>query len=381
MKKIDMLVKTYNSKHDTQLDEKETKDLIYAYDLLKKASYLGVIQKDETIEDHIICCEISNDNREIWNSINIIDASIDLYEQHQEKIIADAIEEFTRQAEMFISNQAKKIIEMEDFELLITSDNNHFHLHDLQGANLGCIEDEKFDNLSQVIERMSIYHDDYIYNPIEDRIDDNEIILIHDDDLINRRFIDSSYISQFLMNITPEKYESYMKLENHDKFPLGLLKADQESCILNCLNKKSIIECNSDVSYMIHQKEIETFFDVLANYDNNCVLEIYPYNQNPKKRNTNLKYLEHDISFIDSKNGADIFIEANEKYNADLPIIKIYGQEKGEVKETLVRIIPLYDDIMINEDIAHDIIKGISLCSERIKDELIDELGDDIQVS
>ena len=47
----------------------------------------------------------------------------------------------------------------------------------------------------------------------------------------------------------------------------------------------------------------------------------------------------------------------------------------------IVPVLKTFDDVMINEDIAHDIIKGISLCSERIKDELLDELGDDIQVS
>ncbi len=41
----------------------------------------------------------------------------------------------------------------------------------MQGANLGGIENETFYNLADVINRMDIYHNDYLYRPFEERRD------------------------------------------------------------------------------------------------------------------------------------------------------------------------------------------------------------------
>lgn len=44
-------------------------------------------------------------------------------------------------------------------------------LEDLQGANLGDIESEEFADYMQIVDRMSIYHNDYIVRDLEEYLD------------------------------------------------------------------------------------------------------------------------------------------------------------------------------------------------------------------
>lgn len=53
--------------------------------------------------------------------------------------------------------------------------NGKFHLRDLQGANLGDIESDSFDNADEILDRLEVYHIDYIINDIEDALYDKEI--------------------------------------------------------------------------------------------------------------------------------------------------------------------------------------------------------------
>lgn len=60
-----------------------------------------------------------------------------------------------------------EILNCEDFEL-VRYKNGDFGLHDLQGANLGGIEEETFETMVQVLDRMEVYHIDYFENPTEE---------------------------------------------------------------------------------------------------------------------------------------------------------------------------------------------------------------------
>ena len=48
----------------------------------------------------------------------------------------------------------------------------HWSLIDSQGANLGDIECDRFDNAAQILDRMDIYIHDYIVEDVEDCLDE-----------------------------------------------------------------------------------------------------------------------------------------------------------------------------------------------------------------
>lgn len=65
------------------------------------------------------------------------------------------------------------IMDLEEF-ILVRYKNGFWGVKDLQGANLGNIENDTFDNLSQVLDRMEIYHIDYLEEPIMEYYDIDE---------------------------------------------------------------------------------------------------------------------------------------------------------------------------------------------------------------
>ena len=63
-----------------------------------------------------------------------------------------------------------------DFEIRVEynpdEEKNMLRLHDLQGANLGGIEEEWFADFEEVVDRMGVYIDDYFIRPVEEEFDD-----------------------------------------------------------------------------------------------------------------------------------------------------------------------------------------------------------------
>lgn len=53
-------------------------------------------------------------------------------------------------------------------------------LIDLQGANLGGIEGDRFETASDILDRMDVYINDYILEPVEDYFDECNIPLPED---------------------------------------------------------------------------------------------------------------------------------------------------------------------------------------------------------
>jgi hypothetical protein len=66
------------------------------------------------------------------------------------------------------------LLDFYEFEL-ISNEDNTFSLKDLQGANLGDIEEDVFKDEWEVLDRLDIYHLDYIIRPIEEIYDVNFI--------------------------------------------------------------------------------------------------------------------------------------------------------------------------------------------------------------
>lgn len=67
----------------------------------------------------------------------------------------------------------ESFLDVTEFALIKHKDG--WGLRDLQGANLGDIEDDRFDNAQQIIDRMGIYINDYFYcDIVENILDDDE---------------------------------------------------------------------------------------------------------------------------------------------------------------------------------------------------------------
>lgn len=101
-----------------------------------------------------------------------------------------------------------QILNQYDFEIIIDTDEiseSIFRLRDYQKGNLGGIEQEKFYTLSDIINRLELYHQDYIYEPLESRQNNNEIIAKDDWELIAKRYLEDDNVAIILSNIhTPE---------------------------------------------------------------------------------------------------------------------------------------------------------------------------------
>ena len=59
--------------------------------------------------------------------------------------------------------------------LLLKHKDGTFSLEDRQRANLGNIEDDRFETASEVLDRMDVYIQDYIVVDIEDALDEESI--------------------------------------------------------------------------------------------------------------------------------------------------------------------------------------------------------------
>lgn len=66
-----------------------------------------------------------------------------------------------------------ELLELYEFEIIVNDDLT-LSLIDLQGGNLGNIESEKFNNFDDIIERLEIYHYDYIVRSLEEEYNINE---------------------------------------------------------------------------------------------------------------------------------------------------------------------------------------------------------------
>ena len=67
-----------------------------------------------------------------------------------------------------------EFLALTEFRLLKHKDGT-FSLKDQQRANLGNIEDDRFETASEVLDRMDVYIQDYLIRDIEDALDEKSI--------------------------------------------------------------------------------------------------------------------------------------------------------------------------------------------------------------
>lgn len=109
----------------------------------------------------------------------------------------------------------EEIVDMEDFGLFVDEDEGElcFALEDHQGANLGDIESDRFDSLGGVLDRMEIYHNDYLYEDYQERVCNK--VEIPQDDWCRKAilFLESGFCQDLLMDIDVETYQKYKDKE------------------------------------------------------------------------------------------------------------------------------------------------------------------------
>ena len=108
-----------------------------------------------------------------------------------------------------------QLLDVYEFELYTKTNKENekiFMLNDMQGGNLGGIEQEEFETLEDIMDRLDSYHEDYIYRSLEERYDAGENIPKDDWDLTAKRYIESNTIAEILSNISASKYD---KIKDH----------------------------------------------------------------------------------------------------------------------------------------------------------------------
>ena len=145
---------------------------------------------------------------------------------------------------------ADGIVSEEEFS--IETENGKFRLIDEQGAYFGDIGQDRFDNLAEVIDRLSVYHEDYIISDTEEVIETGEEV--PKEQLYQYALVTSNekmdYARDVLREITPQKYDLMTRLDKvvrefHDTAPSGdSLKDDDKD--LEYISGKHGIEMSFD---------------------------------------------------------------------------------------------------------------------------------------
>lgn len=115
----------------------------------------------------------------------------------------------------------KEILNVYDFEIIIDINEDLdkvFRSHDIQGGNLGEIDKETFFTLADIIERLDLYHQDYVYNPLEIKQNDNVKIQKDDWELITKRYLENDEIAKVLSEIHTKEYSDL--ISKKEKFEI-----------------------------------------------------------------------------------------------------------------------------------------------------------------
>ena len=164
----------------------------------------------------------------------------------------------------------RDILEVYEFELIldINADKEAiFRVKDLQNGNLGNIEKDEFRILGDLCERMDIYHEDYIYNSLQDRKNDGEKIAKDDFELITKRYLENENVGKVLNEIEVEDYKEIVSRKNEflPKDMLEILDEDEYPLI-----KKYVIP-NGKLNEFYNQfslEQLDNFEETLNQYFN-----------------------------------------------------------------------------------------------------------------
>lgn len=67
----------------------------------------------------------------------------------------------------------ESMLDLYEFDLAVDEE-NYWRVIDRQGGNIGGIEQDQFNTIADIIDRMDVYHIDYIIDPLSDNFPDIE---------------------------------------------------------------------------------------------------------------------------------------------------------------------------------------------------------------
>lgn len=155
----------------------------------------------------------------------------------------------------------RQIIDEYDFELIVDTNKNVFRLNDLQDGNLGNIEQEEFLTLADILDRLEIYHQDYIYRALENREDAGEIISKNDWDFVVKRYIESDLVQKALAKINTKEYEEIIDISITPKDIMEIL--DEEDKLyknicqkyVDTMSKEMLLEKDNKILHIFIEDE------------------------------------------------------------------------------------------------------------------------------
>lgn len=127
-----------------------------------------------------------------------------------------------------------EVLDLYEFQLYVNK-NQKFALIDNQHADLGNIEEEEFDTLADVVDRLDAYHEDYVYHIIGDGEYSKWDCLIID-------FLESDIMASLLAEIIPEDFKEsdFNIIGDADKIIEELIKTPAQT--LRAKLRKEVFE-------------------------------------------------------------------------------------------------------------------------------------------
>ena len=272
----------------------------------------------------------------------------------------------------------KEMLNVYEFDLIIDTYENAesvFRLKDLQGGNLGGIEQENFYTLQDIINRLDVYHQDYIYKPLEEK--ENIKLNTNDWEIIAKKFIENENIEKVLKRIDTHKYIYLCDKQN--KFELqDIIKIlDEEESFyknicerfINTMSKEMLIEKDQKILHIfIEDDYIELKEDGKININNyekylDYNFNVYEYDSYQELFNLVVKdeiaYDLNDLELIDENGDWCFYISFEE-------LKKIgYGYR---VKDEF----PLLEKYIVDDEIAFDFYDNFTLDELKEFEETLD---------
>lgn len=158
----------------------------------------------------------------------------------------------------------KEMIQQYDFQIIIDINKeleNVFKLIDIQNGNLGGIEQEEFYTLSDIIERLVIYHQDYIYNELEEKQKNNEKIEKSNWSLIAKRYLENDTVANVLKEVHTNEYVDLISEKNEFKIQDIIKILDEDEKFYKNVCKKYIDTMSKEMLLEIDNKILHIYIE------------------------------------------------------------------------------------------------------------------------
>ena len=256
----------------------------------------------------------------------------------------------------------RQILEVYDFQIMIDINENLenvFRLIDIQKGNLGGIEQEEFYTLSDIIDRLDSYHQDYVYTPLEIKKNNNEKIPKDDWDLVAKRYLENNTVANILSEINTEKYVDLIgRKEKFDIQDIIKILDEEEMCYkkicqkyVGTMSKEMLLEKDNKILHIFIEDEYinlkekgkinnQNYKDYL---DGN--FEVYEYDSYQDFLNATVKdeiaYDLNDLELFDKDGNWDFYITFEELKKVGyafmvkdhFPLLQKYILEENEIYE------------------------------------------------